>query len=184
MASASLAPFRSRNFRLMWSGALLSNIGTWMETVGPQLLRRPHHGKGVVVGDRRRRRVPAERRARSDRFGDGGPMEPAATAGRRQRAVGRRRGDPGRVGRRRNRDAARHRRAQLRRRLHRRVHVSRRSSRPCPIWSSASTSSPASACRTRSGTSAGSSDRRLPRSRSRSVASARRCGATRSASSR
>jgi MFS family permease len=34
MASASLAPFRSRNFRLMWSGALLSNIGTWMETVG------------------------------------------------------------------------------------------------------------------------------------------------------
>ncbi len=34
MASASLAPFRSRNFRLMWSGALLSNIGTWMEAVG------------------------------------------------------------------------------------------------------------------------------------------------------
>jgi MFS family permease len=34
MASASLAPFRSRNFRLMWIGALLSNIGTWMETVG------------------------------------------------------------------------------------------------------------------------------------------------------
>ena len=33
MASASLAPFRSRNFRLMWSGALLSNIGTWMEAV-------------------------------------------------------------------------------------------------------------------------------------------------------
>lgn len=34
MASASLAPFRSRNFRLMWIGALLSNIGTWMEAVG------------------------------------------------------------------------------------------------------------------------------------------------------
>ena len=34
MASASLAPFRSRNFTLMWSGALLSNIGTWMESVG------------------------------------------------------------------------------------------------------------------------------------------------------
>jgi MFS family permease len=33
MASASLAPFRSRNFTLMWVGALLSNIGTWMETV-------------------------------------------------------------------------------------------------------------------------------------------------------
>lgn len=34
MASASLAPFRSRNFTLMWVGALLSNIGTWMESVG------------------------------------------------------------------------------------------------------------------------------------------------------
>ena len=34
MVSASLAPFRSRNFRLMWTGALLSNIGTWMEAVG------------------------------------------------------------------------------------------------------------------------------------------------------
>jgi len=33
MASASVAPFRSRNFTLMWFGALLSNIGTWMETV-------------------------------------------------------------------------------------------------------------------------------------------------------
>lgn len=33
MASASLAPFRSRDFSLMWGGALVSNIGTWMETV-------------------------------------------------------------------------------------------------------------------------------------------------------
>ena len=33
MASASLAPFRSRDFSLMWVGALGSNIGTWMETV-------------------------------------------------------------------------------------------------------------------------------------------------------
>ena len=34
MASASLAPFRSRKFTSMWIGALLSNIGTWMEAVG------------------------------------------------------------------------------------------------------------------------------------------------------
>lgn len=34
MASASLAPFRSRNFTVMWIGALLSNTGTWMESVG------------------------------------------------------------------------------------------------------------------------------------------------------
>lgn len=33
MASESLAPFRSRDFSIMWGGALFSNIGTWMETV-------------------------------------------------------------------------------------------------------------------------------------------------------
>ena len=33
MASASLAPFKSRSFSLIWAGALVSNIGTWMETV-------------------------------------------------------------------------------------------------------------------------------------------------------
>ncbi|MGD9997939.1 MAG: MFS transporter [Ilumatobacteraceae bacterium] len=33
MASASLAPFRSRDFTLIWIGALVSNVGTWMETV-------------------------------------------------------------------------------------------------------------------------------------------------------
>jgi MFS family permease len=31
--SASLAPFRSRSFTLIWSGALVSNVGTWMEAV-------------------------------------------------------------------------------------------------------------------------------------------------------
>ncbi|MEY2554375.1 MAG: hypothetical protein QOC57_2235, partial [Ilumatobacteraceae bacterium] len=34
MASASFAPFTSRNFTSMWVGALLSNVGTWMEAVG------------------------------------------------------------------------------------------------------------------------------------------------------
>lgn len=33
MPSDSLAPFRSRGFRLIWLGALVSNTGTWMETV-------------------------------------------------------------------------------------------------------------------------------------------------------
>ena len=33
MASASFAPFHSRSFTVMWIGALVSNIGTWMETV-------------------------------------------------------------------------------------------------------------------------------------------------------
>ncbi len=31
--SPTFRPFRSRNFRLIWAGALVSNIGTWMETV-------------------------------------------------------------------------------------------------------------------------------------------------------
>jgi MFS family permease len=33
MAANSFAPFRSRDYRLVWIGALVSNIGTWMETV-------------------------------------------------------------------------------------------------------------------------------------------------------
>jgi len=33
VSSPSFAPFRSRAFRLIWTGALVSNIGTWMETV-------------------------------------------------------------------------------------------------------------------------------------------------------
>ena len=32
MASTSLAPFRSRAFLFVWVGALVSNVGTWMET--------------------------------------------------------------------------------------------------------------------------------------------------------
>jgi MFS family permease len=32
MAGRSFAPFRHRAFRLVWSGALVSNVGTWMET--------------------------------------------------------------------------------------------------------------------------------------------------------
>ncbi len=31
--SPTFRPLRSRNFRLIWTGALVSNIGTWMETV-------------------------------------------------------------------------------------------------------------------------------------------------------
>ncbi|MCU1359336.1 MAG: arabinose efflux permease family protein [Ilumatobacteraceae bacterium] len=33
MTSPSLAPFKSRDYSLIWAGALVSNIGTWMETV-------------------------------------------------------------------------------------------------------------------------------------------------------
>jgi MFS family permease len=33
VASASVAPFHYRSFTVMWMGALVSNIGTWMETV-------------------------------------------------------------------------------------------------------------------------------------------------------
>lgn len=32
MAARSFAPFRHRAFRLLWIGALVSNVGTWMET--------------------------------------------------------------------------------------------------------------------------------------------------------
>ncbi len=33
MALASLRPLQSRNFALLWSAALVSNVGTWMQTV-------------------------------------------------------------------------------------------------------------------------------------------------------
>ncbi|MDE3087001.1 MAG: MFS transporter [Acidobacteriota bacterium] len=33
MAPASLRPLRSRNFALVWSAALVSNVGSWMQTV-------------------------------------------------------------------------------------------------------------------------------------------------------
>lgn len=42
MALASLRPLRSRNFALIWSSALVSNLGSWMQTVA----------LGVLVFDR------------------------------------------------------------------------------------------------------------------------------------
>ncbi len=33
MALTSLRPLRSRNFALIWSAALVSNVGSWMQTV-------------------------------------------------------------------------------------------------------------------------------------------------------
>jgi hypothetical protein len=32
--TSPFAPFRHRTFAAFWTGAFLSNIGTWMETVG------------------------------------------------------------------------------------------------------------------------------------------------------
>jgi MFS family permease len=36
--SRSFAPFRHRRFTLLWAGAFVSNIGTWMETIGVGIL--------------------------------------------------------------------------------------------------------------------------------------------------
>lgn len=38
MALAALRPLRSRNFALIWSAALVSNVGTWMQTVALGIL--------------------------------------------------------------------------------------------------------------------------------------------------
>lgn len=38
MALASLRPLRSRNFALVWSAAMVSNVGTWMQTVALGIL--------------------------------------------------------------------------------------------------------------------------------------------------
>ena len=45
MALASLRPLRSRNFALIWSAALVSNLGSWMQTVGLSVLVYSHTGK-------------------------------------------------------------------------------------------------------------------------------------------
>jgi len=50
----SLAPLRHRRFALLWAGAFVSNIGTWMETVGVGILVTTETGQagwaGLVAG--------------------------------------------------------------------------------------------------------------------------------------
>jgi MFS family permease len=46
----SLAPFRERRFALLWAGAFVSNIGTWMETVGVGILVTTSTGKAGWAG--------------------------------------------------------------------------------------------------------------------------------------
>lgn len=46
----SLAPFRHRRFALLWAGAFVSNIGTWMEAVGVGILVTTSTGKAGWAG--------------------------------------------------------------------------------------------------------------------------------------
>jgi MFS family permease len=48
--SRSFAPFRHRRFTLLWTGAFVSNIGTWMETVGVGILVTTATGKAGWTG--------------------------------------------------------------------------------------------------------------------------------------
>ncbi|HEY3672552.1 MAG TPA: MFS transporter [Acidimicrobiia bacterium] len=48
--SSSFAPFRHRRFALLWAGAFVSNIGTWMETVGVGILVTSETGKAGWTG--------------------------------------------------------------------------------------------------------------------------------------
>ena len=48
--TSSLAPFRYRRFALLWTGAFVSNIGTWMETVGVGILVTTSTGKAGWTG--------------------------------------------------------------------------------------------------------------------------------------
>lgn len=45
-----LAPLRHRRFALMWAGAFVSNIGTWMETVGVGILVTETTGQATWTG--------------------------------------------------------------------------------------------------------------------------------------
>ena len=44
MPLASLRPLRSRNFALIWSAGLVSNLGSWMQTVALGVLVYTHTG--------------------------------------------------------------------------------------------------------------------------------------------
>jgi MFS family permease len=48
--SGSFAPFRHRRFALLWAGAFVSNIGTWMETIGVGILVTTATGKAGWTG--------------------------------------------------------------------------------------------------------------------------------------
>jgi MFS family permease len=48
--SRSFAPFHHRRFALLWAGAFVSNIGTWMETVGVGILVTSATGKAGWTG--------------------------------------------------------------------------------------------------------------------------------------
>jgi MFS family permease len=48
--SRSFAPFRHRQFALLWAGAFTSNIGTWMETVGVGVLVTTETGQAGWAG--------------------------------------------------------------------------------------------------------------------------------------
>ncbi len=50
MALASLRPLRSRNFALIWSAALVSNVGTWMQTVALGVLVFSRTGRPAWAG--------------------------------------------------------------------------------------------------------------------------------------
>ena len=48
--SSAFAPFRHRRFALLWAGAFVSNIGTWMETIGVGILVTTATGKAGWTG--------------------------------------------------------------------------------------------------------------------------------------
>jgi MFS family permease len=48
--SSAFAPFRHRRFALLWAGAFVSNIGTWMETVGVGILVTSSTGRAGWAG--------------------------------------------------------------------------------------------------------------------------------------
>ena len=50
MAFASLRPLRSRNFALLWSAALVSNVGSWMQTVALGILVFARTGQPAWAG--------------------------------------------------------------------------------------------------------------------------------------
>jgi MFS family permease len=49
--AASLRPLRHRNFALLWSASMVSNVGSWMQTVavGALVISRTHNASWAVL---------------------------------------------------------------------------------------------------------------------------------------
>ena len=88
MALSSLRPLGSRNFALVWSSALVSNVGTWIQTVALGTLVTTTTHTALWTALVLAAGLPANGPPRADRRGARRPVRPTALADRHHRGGG------------------------------------------------------------------------------------------------